>query len=112
MGEHKGLGRLSGRVRRFTRGKVPQIGWNQVRRRGSSSILSGVPDGAFAYFVHSFYCEPSDATTVAGVTEYGIEYASVVEHENIWGVQFHPEKSGDDGLQMLRNFVARAAHQG
>lgn len=108
MGEHRGLGFLPGRVVKFPpgAGKVPQIGWNQLNVRPGSRLLAGVPDGAYAYFVHSFYCEAQDESTIAARTEYGIEYASAVEVGNLWGAQFHPEKSGEDGLRMLANFVA------
>lgn len=108
MGEHRGLGILRGHVRKFPAraGKIPQIGWNQLRANLASRFLAGVRDGAYAYFVHSYYCEADDATVVAARTDYGIEYTSVVEKGNVWGAQFHPEKSADDGLQMLRNFIA------
>lgn len=107
MGAHQGLGILPGRVLKFsaTDGKIPQIGWNQLRVRDTSKFLAGVPDGAYAYFVHSYFCQADDPNVVAASTEYGIEYASVVEKENVWGAQFHPEKSGDDGLRMLQNFL-------
>jgi imidazole glycerol-phosphate synthase subunit HisH len=107
MGTYRGLGILPGRVLKFspTDGKIPQIGWNQLRVRDSSKFLAGVPDGAYAYFVHSYFCQADDANVIAARTEYGIEYASVVEQGNVWGAQFHPEKSGDDGLRMLQNFL-------
>jgi glutamine amidotransferase len=108
MGENHGLGILRGSVRKFPHGKVPQIGWNQLRVGSRSRLLAGVTDGSYAYFVHSYYCDPEDSQVVAAQTEYGIEYASVVEWENVWGAQFHPEKSGRDGLKMLRNFAALA----
>ena len=107
MGEYRGLRILRGRVKKFptNAGKIPQIGWNQLGVAESSKFLAGVPDGAYAYFVHSYYCEADDDGVVAAQTEYGISYASVVEKDNVWGAQFHPEKSGADGLQMLRNFM-------
>jgi glutamine amidotransferase len=107
MGEHQGLGILRGRVKRFPpdAGKIPQIGWNQLKARPGSKFLRGIRDNAYAYFVHSYYCESDDPNVVAARTEYGIEYASVVEKDNVWGAQFHPEKSSNDGLQMLRNFL-------
>lgn len=108
MGDHRGLGILPGSVKRFpaTAGKIPQIGWNQLNVRPSSKFLAGVSDRAYAYFVHSYYCQPDDPNVIAATTEYGIPYASVVEKDNVWGAQFHPEKSGDDGLRMLKNFLA------
>lgn len=107
MGEHQGLGILRGRVRKFPNNaeKIPQIGWNQLVATLDSRFLEGIQQGAYAYFVHSYYCEAEDASVVAARTQYGIEYASVVEFENVWGAQFHPEKSGEDGLKMLRNFL-------
>ncbi len=109
MGEHRGLGILRGRVKKFppSAGKIPQIGWNQLYVHDSSNFLRGVPNGAYAYFVHSYYCEADDAKGIAAQTEYGVWYASVVESGNVWGAQFHPEKSGQDGLRMLQNFLER-----
>lgn len=108
FGSTPGLGLLRGRVRRFeTELVVPQVGWNRIYQRGEHALFEGVADGAFCYFVHSFYCQPADETVVAGVTEYGARYASVVAEKNICGVQFHPEKSQDVGLRMLRNFGTR-----
>ncbi|MGB8646042.1 MAG: imidazole glycerol phosphate synthase subunit HisH [Anaerolineae bacterium] len=104
MGDHQGLGLLRGRVVKFPSGKVPQIGWNQVQRPRESRLMAGVPDGSYVYFVHSYYCEPGERALVAAETEYGLTYASAVERDNIWGAQFHPEKSGEVGLAMLRNF--------
>lgn len=108
MGEHRGLGLVRGHVKKFPRGagKIPQIGWNQLRAKPHSQFLAGLNEGTYAYFVHSYYCEPQEPSVVAAHTEYGIEYASVVEAGSVWGAQFHPEKSGADGLKMLRNFLA------
>ena len=107
-----GLGILPGRVRRFpdTPGlKVPQMGWNRViQQRRDCPVFRGVPDQAYFYFVHSFFCDPSDAEAIAGVTEYGHRYASAVWRGPVVGVQFHPEKSQDVGLAMLRAFAAWA----
>ncbi len=108
MGDHVGLGILAGCVKKFPRGKVPQIGWNQLRVDPSSRLLAGVRDDSYAYFVHSYFCEPQNREVVTAQTEYGIEYASAVEWGNVWGAQFHPEKSGRDGLTMLANFAAIA----
>lgn len=108
MGQHTGLGILRGRVRKFPANgeKIPQIGWNQLVANPNSKFLQGMNGGTYAYFVHSYYCEADDANVIAARTHYGIEYASVVESGNVWGAQFHPEKSGEDGLAMLRNFLA------
>jgi imidazole glycerol-phosphate synthase subunit HisH len=106
FGKTSGLGLLRGRVRRFSEGLlVPQVGWNQVRQSRNHPLLQGIDDGAFFYFVHSFYCEPADSVAVIGETEYGSEYASVVGQENVYGVQFHPEKSQAAGLRLLGNFA-------
>jgi glutamine amidotransferase len=106
FGSTPGLGLLRGRVRRIENDLVvPHVGWNRIHQKRSHALFEGVDDGSFCYFVHSFYCEPSDETVVAGETEYGGRYASVVAKENVCGVQFHPEKSQDVGLQMLRNFA-------
>ena len=106
FGATTGLGLLRGRVRRFENDLVvPHVGWNRIYQKQQHALFDGVVDGSFCYFVHSFYCEPADETVVAGETEYGSRYASVIAHKNICGVQFHPEKSQDVGLQMLKNFT-------
>ena len=106
FGATPGLGLLRGRVRRFTDELVvPHVGWNQVKQIRNHSLFAQVADQSHFYFVHSYYCEPVDKTVVAGETEYGVKYASVVAHGNICGVQFHPEKSQNAGLQLLKNFA-------
>jgi len=106
FGSTPGLGLLRGTVRRFGNELVvPQVGWNRIHQRQRHPLFEGIDDGSFCYFVHSFYCEPQDETVVAGETDYGGRYASVVAQGNICGVQFHPEKSQDVGLKMLRNFA-------
>lgn len=105
-GDVAGLSLLPGRVRRFPEGLlVPQMGWNQVRLLRETPLFAGVPEDAHFYFVHSYYAEPEDAGQVVGQTEYGTPYCSVIEAGNLWGVQFHPEKSSANGLQVLRNFA-------
>lgn len=105
FGATSGLGLLRGRVRRFENDLVvPHVGWNRIHQKREHVLFDGIDDGSFCYFVHSFYCEPTDETVVAGETEYGVRYASVVADKNICGVQFHPEKSQDVGLRMLKNF--------
>lgn len=107
FGTTDGLGLLRGRVRRFEGDLVvPQVGWNRIRQRRQHGLFEGIEDGSFCYFVHSFYCEPATTDLLVGETEYGVKYASVVAHKNICGVQFHPEKSQDVGLRMLKNFVS------
>ena len=106
FGATRGLGLLAGRVRKFdSELVVPQVGWNRIHQQQPHALFGGVADGSFCYFVHSFYCEPQDEAVVAGQTEYGRRYASVVAQKNICGVQFHPEKSQDVGLRMLKNFA-------
>ena len=106
FGSTPGLGLLRGSVRRFGNELVvPHVGWNRIHQRRSHALFEGVADKAFCYFVHSFYCQPHDETVIAGETDYGERYASVVAKGNICGVQFHPEKSQDVGLKMLRNFA-------
>ncbi|HEX5873401.1 MAG TPA: imidazole glycerol phosphate synthase subunit HisH [Pyrinomonadaceae bacterium] len=105
FGSTPGLGLLRGRVRRFEVDLVvPQVGWNRIYQRRQHELFEGVDDGSFCYFVHSYYCAPGDETVIAGATDYGGKYASVVAKENICGVQFHPEKSQSVGLRMLKNF--------
>lgn len=106
FGSTPGLGLLRGRVRRFNDELVvPHVGWNQIDQIREHSLFADVANQSFFYFVHSYYCEPEDNSVAAGETEYGIRYASVVAHKNICGVQFHPEKSQDTGLRLLRNFA-------
>jgi glutamine amidotransferase len=113
FGKTFGLGLLPGRVRRFPPDLpgqlvVPQVGWNQVRQRRVHPLLAGIQDNAFFYFVHSYSCEADDSAAVIGETEYGMPYPSVVARENIFGVQFHPEKSQAAGLRLLANFAKLA----
>ena len=106
FGTTEGLGLLRGRVRRFeSQLVVPQVGWNRIHQRRVHPLFAGVADSSFCYFVHSYYCEPGNTDSLIGETEYGVRYASVVAQDNICGVQFHPEKSQDIGLRMLRNFA-------
>lgn len=107
FGSTQGLGLLRGRVRRFeTDLLVPQVGWNHIHQKRQHRLFKDVADGSYCYFVHSYYCEPADNDVLVGETEYGVRYASVVAEQNICGVQFHPEKSQQVGLQMLKNFCA------
>ncbi len=110
MGSHPGLGLLQGRVRRFESQelKIPQTGWNMLWfPEPISPLFTGLPQGAFAYFNHSYYCDPAQKSDASAHTEYGIRYASSVWCDNLYGVQFHPEKSQAVGLKILRNFVER-----
>lgn len=107
LGRTAGLGLLPGRVTRFpaTGPKVPHIGWNQLHHRRDDPLLAGVADGAYAYFVHSYYADAGDPADVLATTDYGIDFASVVRRGNICGIQPHPEKSQAVGRQILRNFL-------
>jgi len=111
MGEFPGLGLLKGKVELFPEKpglKIPHTGWNQFRALRQDTLLSGLQDGSYAYFNHSYYCNPADEQDVLAETEYGISYASIVHKENIYGVQFHPEKSQRIGLALLSNFLELA----
>jgi len=109
-GEHACLGVIPGRVKRLPGGqKVPHMGWNQVRQRTPHPIFDEIPDESYFYFVHSYYPQPSDSSVVVGETEYGVTFASVLARGNIVATQFHPEKSGEMGLRMYRNFLAQLA---
>jgi len=107
LGQHAGLGLLPGRVARFPAAgpKVPHIGWNQLHRRRGDPLLAGVDDGAYAYFVHSYYVDAHDPADVLATTDHGIDFASVVRRGNVYGIQPHPEKSQAVGQQILRNFL-------
>ena len=106
FGRTAGLGLLRGCVRRFSNDLVvPQVGWNQIRQLAMHSLFDGITDQSFFYFVHSFFCDPVDNSTIIGETEYSDTYASVVAQANVCGVQFHPEKSQVAGLRLLRNFA-------
>ena len=106
-GKVKGLGILKGRVARFSgKLKVPHMGWNELQVESTAqSIFSGIGKKPYVYFCHSYYVSPSDKSVAAAVTPYGIDFVSAVHSKNIWGVQFHPEKSQETGLKILKNFV-------
>jgi len=107
------LGVLPGRVRRLPEGlKIPHMGWNQVKQKVAHPVFDGIPDEANFYFVHSYYAEPEDSSLVAGETEYGISFCSVVARGNLVATQFHPEKSGEYGLKMYDNFIRFALKAG
>lgn len=103
-GVHEGLGLIKGKITRFDIDlKVPQVGWNSVKVAKPSKILKNV-DGEYFYFVHSF-CAADINDETCGITDYSVEFTSAVEKNNIFGVQFHPEKSGESGLKILKNFA-------
>ncbi len=106
MGTHEGLDVIEGRVIRFTHDlKIPQIGWNQIDTRQDCPQLAGIPDGSYVYFVHSYHVVPEDDSVIATTTDYGYEFCSAIRRGNLFATQFHPEKSSDVGLQILRNFA-------
>ena len=102
-----GLGLLPGWVRRFPEKnlKVPQTGWNQLEPINETPLLRGLPAGSYAYFNHGYYCDPAQNGDWLASTDYGVVYASVVGRESLYGAQFHPEKSQQVGLLILKNFV-------
>ena len=105
----KGLGVLKGCVRRFPAGmglKIPHMGWNSLSVNNSSRLFSDTPQNSYVYFVHSFYCSAAERSDVAAVCSYGLEFDAAVEKKNLFGCQFHPEKSGDTGLALLKKFVS------
>jgi len=108
MGDHKGLSLLEGRVARFAESlsvKIPHTGWNQLEVQNDASLFNGINSGAYVYFNHSYYCQVKNSSDVIARTNYGLSYACAVRRENIFGVQFHPEKSQAVGLQILKNFL-------
>jgi len=114
FGTHQGMGVLRGRVTRFPEGihdpetgqpcPIPHMGWNTVEIKKEIPLFAGIGNGSFFYFVHSYYAMPQDPNDIAATTPYGIEFACAVQRANIFAVQFHPEKSQEKGLQLLRNF--------
>ncbi len=126
-GEHKGLDIIKGDVIKFPVKaglKVPHMGWNELvyslqpavsgnsqnlpssGRSGHCPLLAGIAEGAYMYFVHSYYVVPKDSSAIAAVTDYGIRFCSMIHKDNIYAVQFHPEKSQKNGLKIIENFVA------
>lgn len=114
----EGLGIFEGKVKRFrfssklqapnSKLKIPHMGWNRIvwsRELGVGSLIDNVVNGAYVYFVHSYYCDPKDKSIIAATTNYGMDFAAAVSRDNVCGCQFHPEKSQDVGLKILENFV-------
>lgn len=99
------LNLIKGTVNKFnTKLKIPEIGWNQVEVNKNSKLLKGIKNNSYFYFVNSYYCSPEDKAIVMGNTDYEQPFCSILKKDNLYGVQFHPEKSGDVGLQLLKNF--------
>jgi len=105
-----GLGWIDSEVVRFSvndclKYKVPHIGWNQIIKVKDSLLMKNIPDKSEFYFVHSYYAVPDEKKITAGTTDYGIDFCSAVKKDNMWGCQFHPEKSGEIGIRLLKNFI-------
>jgi glutamine amidotransferase len=109
LGGAEGIGLLEGRVERLQARKVPQIGWNEVRWRRESALTAGLPQPCAFYHANSFAPRPARDDDVLGTADYGGEFVSVVERPPVYGLQSHPEKSGPDGLRLLKNFVGIAS---
>ncbi len=108
LGEWQGLGLIPGQVVRFEDQpglKIPHTGWNSFESTRPDALLQGLEDTPYAYFNHSYYCRPSNPADVLASTDYGVQYASIVRRDNLFGVQFHPEKSQRVGLTLLNNFL-------
>jgi glutamine amidotransferase len=107
FGIHKGLGIFKGNVPKFQSGnlKIPHMGWNKVNLLNNTPLFEGIEDGQYFYFVHSYYVAPKDEQIIAGTTQYGGTFTSMIHKDNIYAVQFHPEKSQKIGLKILENFV-------
>ena len=106
-GKQRGLGILKGRVVKFAPAEglsVPHMGWNRLLIKHQSPLLAGINDGDMVYFAHSYHVVPEDKMAIATTTDYGIEFVSAVRKGNLYGIQFHPEKSGEVGLRIVRNF--------
>ena len=106
-GDVKGLGILKGEVKKFsTQCKVPHMGWNQMNiKNPDCPLMKGIPDQSNVYFCHSYYTAPQDPALALTTTDYGIEFVSAIYKDNIFGVQFHPEKSQELGIKILKNFL-------
>ncbi|HIE59829.1 MAG TPA: imidazole glycerol phosphate synthase subunit HisH [Persephonella sp.] len=110
FGEHRGLGIIKGKVIRFTQKegyKIPHMGWNQVNIKQKNGLFKNIKNSEFFYFVHSFYVVPEDSKVIASTTDYINEFCSSIQIDNIWAVQFHPEKSQKPGLKLIKNFVKK-----
>jgi glutamine amidotransferase len=108
LGDHEGLELLKGTVVKFAESlsvKIPHTGWNQLKVKNEALLFDQVNEGAYVYFNHSYYCQAQESSDVIAEVDYGMRYACAVRRENVFGVQFHPEKSQAVGLQILKNFV-------
>ena len=106
VGRTLGFNFIPGKVKRLPADlKVPHIGWNQLHVKRPDPLLEGISEGSFVYFVHSYYAEPEETDDVLATTDYGMEFAAIARKGNVWATQFHPEKSQEVGLRLLRNFA-------
>ena len=105
----KGLGIFKGKIKKFSPDmglKIPHIGWNSLEIKQKDTLFKNVPENSYVYFVHSYYLHAEDENDIAAITNYGIDFHSAVGKNNVFATQFHPEKSGDVGLQILKNFAS------
>lgn len=104
----KGLGVFKGKIRRIPNGeglKIPHMGWNSLEIKKNDALYKGIGNGAYVYFIHSYYLDCADKSIVSSQTDYGVKIDASISRGNVFATQFHPEKSGDVGIKMLRNFV-------
>lgn len=116
-GLHKGLNIVEGSVEKFSAKEkekliIPHMGWNKIfiskENKTAKEMYKNINDGDYVYFVHSYFCEPSDKSRIATTTNYSIDFCSSIAKDNVWGCQFHPEKSSEIGLKILKNFVEKS----
>ena len=107
FGEFDGLGLIKGEVVKFESSnlKIPQMGWNRIEFMQKSALLDDIPNGAFLYFVHSFYVKNHNSENVVATCDYGVKFSAIIQKDNIFGIQPHPEKSSNIGLKILENFI-------
>ncbi len=112
-GHHRCLGLVPGTVTHLPQGlKTPHMGWNQVRQEVTHPVFAGIANETNFYFVHSYYAQPESESVVAGTTEYGARFCSMIVRDNLFATQFHPEKSGEPGLRLYSNFIRLALEKG
>jgi glutamine amidotransferase len=102
---HSFAGRIAATDETGERLKIPQMGWNRIMHSQNHSLWQGIDDGSRFYFVHSYFVDPDDDSLSAGITDYGLKYASAIAKDNVFAIQAHPEKSADNGLRLLKNFT-------